>query len=167
MTTRKKILQLLLTLILCNSTFAYISSSNNFSISFPKYPEKNKFTFMGMEYSTYTYVNQSEKKHYGLICHEYPPNVVGNNEKEIYIGAIKGYIQSMPGITLKSKKIFNYKGNSGIEIEYNIMYNNQVLFGIRRFLLVQNKMYSYYGTGVQNKSLDPKIRRFLDSFKVL
>lgn len=148
------------------TTINKVHSKCNHLIGFPCKSQVSYFDDNALQHMLTIHTCETSSMAFGLIHHDYPPNSIKQQSNIIIEAEIKSYLTSSNAI-LKEQKSFSQDKYSGIEIEYILNKDNSNIYGIRRFLLVDNTMYTYYGLSKQyDKVSINAIRSFLLSFKL-
>ena len=149
---------------LCISSNAFSNKTGNFSIDFPIKPTTGKIKHPQAGIYLITFSCYKDSILYGLIYIDYPKQVI--KSENIVKNSIKGYLLSSNATVIK-KENYSLDNLNGVEITYKIKVNGNSLLGIRRFLLVYNRMFTYYAVAIDKEDTERELRKFLDSFKIL
>lgn len=137
----------------------FFSKDGNFKINFPVEPTSNTVQHpLQKTIMFHSFTCEKDNHLYGVVYNDYP-----SGQKDILNDSLKGYLLDS-GAEVMSQKEIMCQSQKGLEIKYRINSQNGVLFGVRRFLLIGNRMFTYYCLGLRNKNTN-RMDEFVNSFE--
>lgn len=145
----------------------YTSREGNFQISFPTAPKIYSYPVPDLETTYYEFICQDDNVLMGISYNDIPSRMIKNNKTEIVKALIEKCLSTTGG-KITDNNQFQIQEYDGTEIKYKVNRSDgSVMNGIRRFVLIGNRVFSYYALGFEGENKDSEINEFVDSFKYI
>lgn len=144
----------------------FTSHAGMFRIAFPGEPQVRQMRHPSLGHDFHVHTCETDNAVYGVVYHDYPPETVKGGREAILLAEKKAYLRSIRGQAIRESSV-TVGGWDGVEIEYETAQVGRTVRGRRRFIMVGNRMYTFYCAGLKETITPDRIADFLDSFELL